>query len=63
MMVVLVFQDHHMHMVVAVAVPLLLVDQVLVMLEQVVLEHNIVFQELLHTMQVVAVDLIQKQVE
>tara|TARA_Y100000361_G_C10850530_1_gene184185 strand:+ start:64 stop:201 length:138 start_codon:yes stop_codon:yes gene_type:complete len=45
MMVVLVFQDHHMHMVVVEAVLVLLVDQVLVMLEQVVLEHHIVFQE------------------
>ena len=35
----------------------------LVMLESVVLEHRIVFQELPHTMQVAAVDLIQKQVE
>ena len=45
MMVVLVFQDHHMHTVVVEAVLVLLVDQVLVMLEQVVLEHHIVFQE------------------
>ena len=52
-----------MHMVVVEAVLVLLVDQVLVMLEQVVLEHHIVFQELLHTMQAVAVDPIRKQVE